>query len=721
MEKIMRNISIIFCLTFLNFNFLESQSLFYEDDNYVGDFISENSISNWYVNNSGSKTLEQNDVFNGQYSMKIETSSTCLIFNSSQVPFTKENGKSYNIGFYMKGKKGNTVTVSLKNSNIAPDESPKTIALRNNGWSFYRVILDSSSSSSDGAAKIKIKFDNPGYYYIDVISVSEYSNKTIYVSSINGSDNNDGTLNSPFKTIQKAVNSWELGDFIEIMQGEYNNNGYGNGSLYNGPVVNLNSNQITDANLYNPMVIKNYGNDRPLIKFDGSAGFNGDHSHIEISGLEISGINESITYNQAMNYRPTQNNYFSGRGISIWRGHHININNNIVHHTPNSGIRVNNGDYCHISYNTIYNTTWWSPNAESAIVYATVNGIDNYESYKMRMTGNTSFNNENRIPFHKFGNNQCSGFGYGCSNYNKFVDGNGVYVTRNNQYPDSNGDANPNHPDESSAYNGKFFIANNVSYQNGINGIVIHKTDNAVVVNNTVFANGISPLTSELGSNQPVWYQNVTQGRQGWSGITINNSKNITLLNNIISGGRNSDEVYKIVNSNGYVTNIKRGNNLIYVGKEPTSWTANNGGGAFSFEMNNPQFINENISTINLRLSENSPAIGRGVSNSLNALMDIDGNYRNPNSIDIGAYSYNTNFLSIVENSTKQLMFYPNPVKDIVIVPNLSSGVFKTFDIRGSVVKIGAFDNNNIDLSELNSGIYFMSINDNKPIKLIKL
>ena len=51
--------------------------------------------------------------------------------------------------------------------------------------------------------------------------------------------------------------------------------------------------------------------------------------------------------------------------------------------------------------------------------------------------------------------------------------------------------------------------------------------------------------------------------------------------------------------------NIKGGNNLIYVGKEPTSWTANNGGGAFSFEMNNPQFINENISTINLRLSEN--------------------------------------------------------------------------------------------------------------------
>ena len=53
----MRIISIIFCLTFLNLNFLKSQSLFYDDDYYVGDFINENSISNWYVNNSGSKTL----------------------------------------------------------------------------------------------------------------------------------------------------------------------------------------------------------------------------------------------------------------------------------------------------------------------------------------------------------------------------------------------------------------------------------------------------------------------------------------------------------------------------------------------------------------------------------------------------------------------------------------------------------------------------------------
>ena len=138
-------------------------------------------------------------------------------------------------------------------------------------------------------------------------------------------------------------------------------------------------------------------------------------------------------------------------------------------------------------------------------------------------------------------------------------------------------------------------------------------------------------------------------------------------------------------------------------------------------DRNNPQFINENISAINLRLSENSPAIGRGVSNSLNAVMDVEGNYRDPNNIDIGAYTYNTSFLSIVENSIKQLIFYPNPVKNIVIIPHLSSGIFKTFDIRGSIVKIGEFDNNNIDLSELNSGIYFISINDNRPRKIIKL
>ena len=97
-------------------------------------------------------------------------------------------------------------------------------------------------------------------------------------------------------------------------------------------------------------------------------------------------------------------NYYKGRGIAIWDGHHINIFKNTVHDCPNSGIRVNNGDYCIVSNNIVYNNTWWSPNAESAIVFATINEFDNFSNIiKMRIVGNLVYANENRIPFYKFG------------------------------------------------------------------------------------------------------------------------------------------------------------------------------------------------------------------------------------------------------------------------------------------------------------------------------
>lgn len=59
---------------------------------------------------------------------------------------------------------------------------------------------------------------------------------------------------------------------------------------------------------------------------------------------------------------------FAGRGIAIWKGSHIHIHHNIIHHCPNSGIRVDKGDYCSIEDNVVYNNTWWSSSGESAIV-----------------------------------------------------------------------------------------------------------------------------------------------------------------------------------------------------------------------------------------------------------------------------------------------------------------------------------------------------------------
>lgn len=74
------------------------------------------------------------------------------------------------------------------------------------------------------------------------------------------------------------------------------------------------------------------------------------------------------------------------------------------------------------------------------------------------------------------------------------MDGNGVYITRNLDYE------------------GTFNLVKNISFNNGINGLVVHKTTHAnVKVNvskNVVFDNGMTTKDVE--------------GRQSAGGLTVN-------------------------------------------------------------------------------------------------------------------------------------------------------------------------------------------------------
>ena len=79
-----------------------------------------------------------------------------------------------------------------------------------------------------------------------------------------------------------------------------------------------------------------------MIEFDGVGAITMNKvKRIEISGFEIIGPNDKITKIQAENDRLIHSKKFSGRGIAIWSGSHIRIENNIVHGCPNSGIRIN--------------------------------------------------------------------------------------------------------------------------------------------------------------------------------------------------------------------------------------------------------------------------------------------------------------------------------------------------------------------------------------------
>jgi parallel beta-helix repeat protein len=116
---------------------------------------------------------------------------------------------------------------------------------------------------------------------------------------------------------------------------------------------------------------------------------------------------------------------------------------------------------------------------------------------------------------------------YGNADSTYIIDGSGVYLTRNLQ----------------SYSHGKFLIANNVACGNGINGLVVHYTDRVILRNNTIVNNGTVPLSS---------------GRQKNSGLVINHSQDVEIVNNRLKVNVAGDWAIRFF---GQVTGIKSSGN----------------------------------------------------------------------------------------------------------------------------------------------------------------
>ena len=96
------------------------------------------------------------------------------------------------------------------------------------------------------------------------------------------------------------------------------------------------------------------------------------------------------------------------------------------------------GDYCAIENNKVYDNTWWSSNAESAIVLADSRNIDNLDIAKMFLVRNEVYGNRNYIPYYneKYDDPQylidnqmhVARPGYGSKNQTFIIDGSGTYV-----------------------------------------------------------------------------------------------------------------------------------------------------------------------------------------------------------------------------------------------------------------------------------------------------
>ena len=497
---------------------------------------------------------------------------------------------------------------------------------------------------------------NNSRYLINLILVLfaafKLSAQDYYVSALSGNDSNNGSENAPFATINKGIAAVSAGGTVYVMNGEYKNQGYGTASAHpsNGELSeNMSNPQVVTINKSgtegNYITIRNYPNHSPKIIFDGKGGIliSGPQSYIIIEGFEIEGPAAGINYNMAnadrewkikchvegLNYN---HNYFSGFGI--WGGfsqnflhHHIIVRNNIVHHTTGSGIRFNDSDHITIENNTVYNTTWWTSNASSGIVFAEAiarSDQDNGNDIKMIMRGNTVYNNWNRILFYKTNEPPNSGNDnptYGTAAFTQIWDGQGLYVTRSDD-----------------SYNGTFLFENNLCVNNGKNGINFDHSIAAsgLMRNNTIYYNGVHEIIQDLS----VAEGNTAHRGQKVGGLKANKVKNITVLNNIVMTRDDNFSALELPNIYG---SVKVATNNIFVNGTvalPGSQVSANQINIDPLFVNAPSVVNGPIdmSTTDFSLQSNSPAINGGLQSNA-PTVDILGNPRPTPPANVIAYS----------------------------------------------------------------------------------
>ena len=466
-----------------------------------------------------------------------------------------------------------------------------------------------------------------------LLSIQLVLAQDFYVSDSNGSDNNSGTIESPFKTINKGISMVNAGGTVYVMEGVYQNENYGtvdpstNTNMNNEHVVTINKSGTEGAYI----TLRNYPGHTPKIQFDGRGGIviSNDMNYIIVEGFEVEGPAQDIDYDMAeadRNYKIEMaededdstnynHSYFGGKGI--WGGygahHNIIIRNNIVHDTCGSAIRFNDSDHILIENNIVYNSNWWTSSASSAIVLAESIAVagDNTNDIKMIIRGNIVYNNWNRIRFYvtqlpdNSGNNNPN---YGTANFQSIWDGQGIYVTRSD-------------PD----YNGTFLFENNLCLNNGKNGINFDHSHSASAIyqNNTLYFNGVHEIIQDLS----VAEGNPAHRGQKVGGIKANHVLNATVVNNIMV--TRDSEFSALQLNNVYGTRVATDNIIV---NGTYAWPATESNNLINVDpmfISAPETVNGplTIEGTDFSLTEDSPAINAG-NPSYSPNYDIEGNPR---------------------------------------------------------------------------------------------
>ena len=90
----------------------------------------------------------------------------------------------------------------------------------------------------------------------------------------------------------------------------------------------------------------------------------------------------------------------------------------------------------------------------------------------------------------------------------------------------------------------------NKAYRNGINGLVVHKTDRARVIGNVLWDNG------KVSKSKP-------ESRQPYAGLTVTGAKDVQVSQNYVKTELKNDYAYML--ASGSTLNSKSGNNKVKI------------------------------------------------------------------------------------------------------------------------------------------------------------
>ncbi len=452
---------------------------------------------------------------------------------------------------------------------------------------------------------------------------------TTYYVSPTGSDNNQGTLSNPWRTIQKAADTATQGDTLYIRGGTYHekitlqnlqgtSNAWITFSAYNSETVTIDATGIPGT-------------------YDGIFHFQDGCSYIRITGIEL---------------KSTANHGIFLQGGEI---NHIRIDHCTIHDCESSAIYCYSGSQptkyvrnVEFDYNTIYDvnnglsysTSSWSP--QEAISFSNVQGFNIHhntlstygkEGIDAKSGSNTGSIHHNTIctslasPAFQWDYNHIGIYvdGYSRKNYDISIycntitgyGGSGIVIGA--EHPESGGEL-----EDISIYNNLItltYLTNHIHFR-AIDSCYNCPFKDIAISSNTIYNSG--------SSNSPI--------RIFPGAANINNLK---ITNNIITGTAYTLLTFQELRSTEIQGRLTLANNLYYRfgGTGHTLWKDGpDKTWGTNYIINDPKFINRN--TLDLHLQSTSPAINAG-SMSTAALTDFEGIARpQGTNADIGAYEY---------------------------------------------------------------------------------